>query len=648
MVFFAAFVLYAFFRFEIFCVFFFLFTDKWEDRLPKCARSLISRFTGTALTDDETQVRLHHIVSSPDFPGEIEWFLMTDLEIFKVSGFRHPEQIIKRAVPNTLSFQGDWNRSKKEKSGWNDATLIVRMMDVYPINGHIGSGSFSFVSMAYLWPQYVAELSAKILQDFYISVEGNLRINAVKSNSLVAFSGIPQPSASGFFTNGRYIQPGMLVSFHNEFSGEGKVAALGNLYGFVLGEHPYKQQVRRALDIMKYVNIDDEIMGRKNKELQVLAHQVHLEVALCFSYIKHGKLFAERLADGCWQEARKALELLYQKVSKPQADMVPVRFLLGNEHLPTGWKSDKMRPDQLFQLDLFEFVKPDAINQAMRLNPFALHPHGNAPTGGVDFPKMPFDRFIIAHMAFRLLSRINCTGRDLLAAGRRTESFSMAMLQGLHGDDGGLPVYGIIERVCPFPENLALAAIASSLQLFGYFCPDHSAYQRFISEQVVAFAKGKTRLSMHARADNSVPLNVPGPIAMALLHKTVPWRNQGSDPLNPKNAVTLNQGLLKVMLPDFPSAKGFLGFDNGLFDFNAYGLGFVELYAPIVVKWEIYDTTRSLADRRSVDGSVAITFAYYEARGRMNDNVIRSTQKHKKSRRQLEQPPSKCDGWMTL
>ena len=97
-----------------------------------------------------------------------------------------------------------------------------------------------------------------------------------------------------------------------------------------------------------------------------------------------------------------------------------------------------------------------------------------------------------------------------------------------------------------------------------------------------------------------------------------------------------------VELPSFQSASSLLQRNTGLFDFTSYGKGFVELHAPIVFKWEMYDTSRSAESSRSVDGFVAITFASYVERNRHNNMEIKDTSDNTSSVRQLRQPPSKC------
>jgi hypothetical protein len=129
-----------------------------------------------------------------------------------------------------------------------------------------------------------------------------------------------------------------------------------------------------------------------------------------------------------------------------------------------------------------------------------------------------------------------------------------------------------------------------------------------------------------------------GNMLACLLLDLVPW-GQG---LEMRKAVSLQDGVLMVELPSFQSASRLFQRDTGLFDFTSHRKGFVELYAPIVFKWEMYDTTRSAEDSRSMDGFVAITFASYVERNRANNFDIKDTRENESSARQLHQRPSKC------
>ena len=59
-------------------------------------------------------------------------------------------------------------------------------------------------------------------------------------------------------------------------------------------------------------------------------------------------------------------------------------------------------------------------------------------------------------------------------------------------------------------------------------------------------------------------------------------------------------------------------------------------------KWEMFDTSRDTDESRSVDGFVAITFAFYEERNRDNNFVIKGTRDNRLSAAQLDRRPSEC------
>ncbi len=57
-----------------------------------------------------------------------------------------------------------------------------------------------------------------------------------------------------------------------------------------------------------------------------------------------------------------------------------------------------------------------------------------------------------------------------------------------------------------------------------------------------------------------------------------------------------------------------------------FGYGFVQLYAPIAFKWEIYDTGGGMTGAlQAVDGFTAITFESYVKRDRHNTCFIKGT-----------------------
>ena len=134
------------------------------------------------------------------------------------------------------------------------------------------------------------------------------------------------------------------------------------------------------------------------------------------------------------------------------------------------------------------------------------------------------------------------------------------MLNGprLHGV-GGLSVQAILQRVSPLPVDLALQTIARSLQLFGFPSPWYTPYVHFICTSMTAFARAKAEMTNNTKADNTLHLNIPGPVVAAILYELMTWRTS----LKQSDNVSLTKGMLTVMLPDFPSARAFLDATTG-------------------------------------------------------------------------------------
>jgi hypothetical protein len=200
------------------------------------------------------------------------------------------------------------------------------------------------------------------------------------------------------------------------------------------------------------------------------------------------------------------------------------------------------------------------------------------------------------------------------------------------------PVKMQINRVAPLQAKCALDVIAGNNQVFGFYRPGIHPYLYYLATSLHNFALSKTTMARNTCADNTLHLQIPGCIFASMIKTLVPW----SSTLQMQDTVSLWDGVLMVKLPDFQSAAGLLQRDNGLFDFTQYGRGFVELFAPIVFKWEMFDTSRDTDESRSVDGFVAITFAFYEERNRDNNAVIKDTRKNRNSAAQLDKRPSEC------
>jgi hypothetical protein len=299
---------------------------------------------------------------------------------------------------------------------------------------------------------------------------------------------------------------------------------------------------------------------------------------------------------------------------------IKVRLALNHTNLPEYMNWARLGPDQVLQTRLEMMVDQRSVLAAHRIMPHALHQHGghlktSAPGS--------YDLVVVGDISF--VTRL--TDPRLI----------LNMI--LNTDVAVAPHVKIqINRVAPLQAKCALDVIAGNNQLFGFYRPGIDPYLYHLATSLHTFALSKTRQTRNTLTDNTLHLQIPGCIFASMLKTLVPW----SSTLQMQDAVSLWDGVLMIKLPDFQSAAGLLQRDNGLFDFTQYGCGFVELFAPIVFKWEMFDTSRDTDESRSVDGFVAITFAFYEERNRDNNYVIKGTRTNRLSAAQLDKRPSEC------
>ena len=299
---------------------------------------------------------------------------------------------------------------------------------------------------------------------------------------------------------------------------------------------------------------------------------------------------------------------------------INVRLALNHKNLPDYMKWSRLGPDQVLQTRLEMKVDLRGVLATHRIMPHALHQHGghlktSAP-GSYDLVVVGDITFVTRLTDPRLILNM-ILNTDVAAAPHVTIQ---------------------VNRVAPLQAKCALDVIAGNLQLYGFYRPGINPYLYYLATSLHSFALSKTRQARNTLTDNTLHLQIPGCIFASMLKTLVPW----SSTLQMQDAVSLWDGVLMIKLPDFQSAAGLLQRDNGLFDFTEYGCGFVELYAPIVFKWEMFDTGRDTDESRSVDGFVAITFAFYEERNRDNNFVIKGTRTNRLSAAQLEKRPSEC------
>ena len=307
------------------------------------------------------------------------------------------------------------------------------------------------------------------------------------------------------------------------------------------------------------------------------------------------------------------------------ASVISVRVVLVHRNLPAFMNWRQLGAVQALQTRLVLQITPGDVIAVHRIMPHALYQHcGHLPSsrstpGSVDL-------VVVGDLNFQ--TPLHDPDSPVGA---------LSILCAMHGI-GDFPVKMELARVSPFPAREALSVISRNYKLHGFYGPGSCAWLHHIATALYGWALDKTNATKLTTADNTLHLRIPGPVFATMLHDLVPW----GPTIGMRRAVTLCDGLLMVTLPDFESAAGLLGRNNGLFDFTTHGRGFVELYAPIAFKWEMYDTGRSQDESRSPDGFVAITFAFYEQRNVHNDFVITDTREHRNSPAQLLKPPSQC------
>jgi len=314
------------------------------------------------------------------------------------------------------------------------------------------------------------------------------------------------------------------------------------------------------------------------------------------------------------------LQGLVMNTTNDDPNAICVKLALNHKNLPTYMNWRKLGPDQVLQTRLEMKVYLHDVLSTHRIMPHALHQHGghlktSAPGS--------FDLVVVGDITFAT----RLTDPRLILSTILNTDVAAATLVKMQ-----------INRVAPLQAKFALDVIAGNNQLFGFYRPGIHPYLYNLATSLHNFALSKTTLARNTFADNTLHLQIPGCIFASMLKTLVPW----SPTLQMQDAVSLWDGVLMVKLPDFQSAAGLLQRDNGLFDFTQYGRGFVELFAPIVFKWEMFDTSRDTDESRSVDGFVAITFAFYEERNRDNNAVIKDTRKNRYSAAQLDKRPSEC------
>jgi hypothetical protein len=315
-----------------------------------------------------------------------------------------------------------------------------------------------------------------------------------------------------------------------------------------------------------------------------------------------------------------------------------IRIVLGYRNLPESFMNWKhLGEAEVLQTKLVVQVRLEHIIAVHRIMPHALHQHAAGLCSSWRTPGS-VDLVVVGDLGFEV-EWSPSTDHSMVDASWEAQR----TLLGMHGMSDGAPqrVKMHLARVSPFVEKNALEVISRNCKLYGTYGLGRDSWLRHIADALNGWALDKCKLVKDTTADNTLHLRIPGCVFATLLHDVLPWTKNGGR-LGMAEAVTVCDGLLRVELPNFSSAATLLGRDTGLFDFNSYRNGYVELFPPIVCKWEMFDSGRDPVDSRSPDGFVAITFAYYERRNAHNDHVLHDTRSHKHSRGQLNRPPSGC------
>ena len=300
---------------------------------------------------------------------------------------------------------------------------------------------------------------------------------------------------------------------------------------------------------------------------------------------------------------------------------IKVRVVLPVRQLPPpGNDWHRIDPSTAFQTNLEVWISPYEVTRVTTCYPNELW----------QFKEKTGDLQVAASMELMVDESVD-----------GTQTTPAMILQGLYGDGclAGL-VQLHLHRVNPIDPRVAFDIAARRLPDIYGTLQTLGSDQDFIARRFDQFVQGKPLMTDRDNADNTMHLpTVNGWTFLRVLNE---YLTMGSC------QVALQDGVFAITASTWEDARRLLspGQANGTFDLTDYGHGFVEIFAPIVFKWEIYDTRRERDRSRSADGFVAITFAGYEERNRHNTpGGIKSTRLHPQSKKQMYKRPSACPGF---
>lgn len=576
----------------------------------------------------ENRLNIEHLLEAYPRPSsEIHWVLAMSNELGNF--YRNGDELVYHNIPpESVYFQGDYLR--KPSLGHLDPALTVQVSDVHTIpSGNGLREGFVFLSPPYYHKnQYVNEIRPdqlrKLLYDQLISLGGvsglrlgdHLQICAAAPPKRLVVTTAPSqngpdaPAAQvllGGPGKDQVISFGMGVTFRNSAPHDQKeqVPELAVLQGLVTDVDSCKGEVSVQV-VLKQSNLAKFMQWRRLGDSQVLQTNLMVRVNARDIEFVH-RILPYALHQHGGQGAMESGSEPYDLVIVGHLDIVVAvhrakKVLLVDED------------EDIEAADEGEDVEVDHGVHVKEKKDNAVTKSETALEGGVR-PKR----------------------KRTYAQGVGHQPDSRALLDAMHGH-GRFSVTMKLFRVAPLQASNALQLLAENARRFGCPRPGFAPYLHHIRNKLFHFALDKTRPSNSTLTDNTLHLKMCGNVFAHMLNDLVPW----SETLTRQNVVSLERGVLMVELPTFESASTLLQQNSGLFDFTNYQRGFVELYAPIVFKWEMYDTVRTADTSRSVDGFVAITFAGYETRNAHNNHVINDTIGSAASNRQLRQIPSKC------
>ena len=481
--------------------------------------------------------------------------------------------------PTSLHMQDDHEAKAKHWTGVLDPVCCVLIRDIYDI----GRG-LRLISMAYWWiRQYVADIPPEILKSHLYD--------------------LPVPCMQQEDGNSNTIGGSLLI---------------------------HTTSLKPALCIS----------GLRNEAPGVALCGSHCSVLVRSGY---GVSFEPPFV---WTLMNPCLEVCHGFVTgidlHGETPLVQVTLLMSSQNMPACLRWSKMLPDHLFQTNLSCQIPAQCILSSFRVLPFCLYHHGSVATS--ELRPLTHDAVLMGHLdiswnkaeepssAWPLLHQLH-TAPGRIVAGKGVSELEQRWHRQHATEPGPWCVRVELHRTEPIVNESAFQTLYRSLELFGGIRPGQEVYINYLRNSMQRLALSKTKRATTSAADNSAILAMPGAVLMHLVYGHVLPKHRTAETI---------KGVLRVTVQQFEHVTDLLGDNLGTFDLTEHGAGYVQFFAPIVFKWEVYDTQRDLEDSRSPDGFSAVTFFAYEERDRHDSGVIKSTKGRNDAKRQLIARPTAC------